>query len=113
MTYKQILRRRAIKNQEPRALAKLWPYQIVIAPVFTEKSIKASEDGGKYYFRVHTAANKIDVKKAIEHVYNVEVKSVNIQNVPHKGRSMRKTVRKPYKKAIVTLKGEQKIEIAW
>ena len=38
----------------------------------------------KYVFKVHRDANKIDVKKAVEHVYGVEVQKINIANVPHK-----------------------------
>jgi large subunit ribosomal protein L23 len=82
-----------------------------VAPLFTEKAVAQGEDMNKYHFKVHTKANKNDVKKAIEHIYNVEVTKVNIQNVPHKGRAMRKTVRKPYKKAVISLVKDQKIEI--
>jgi len=90
---------------------KVNPYQIIIKPLYTEKSVKQAEDLHKYCFKVHSDANKIDIKNAVEHIYNVDVWSVNVAVVPTKWRSVRALVRKWYKKAIVTLKNDQKIEL--
>jgi large subunit ribosomal protein L23 len=79
--------------------------------VYTEKSAKLGEEQGKYVFKVHKDANKIDVKNAIQTIYDVDVAKVNVLRMPHKGRAMRKTVRRPFKKAVVTLQGDKKIEL--
>ncbi|MBN2197809.1 50S ribosomal protein L23 [Candidatus Wolfebacteria bacterium] len=68
---------------------------------------------GKYIFIVNKKANKSEIKKAIESIYKVKVKSVNMINVKSKekrlGRSLGKT--SAFKKAIVTLKPGEKIDI--
>lgn len=68
---------------------------------------------GKYIFVIDKKANKSEVKKAVEKIYNVKVEDVNIANIKGKakrlGRSLGKT--SGLKKAIVTLKKGQKIDI--
>ena len=59
----------------------------------------------------HKDANKNDVKQAITYLYHVNPIKINIVNVPYKGRSQRKLVRADYKKAIVTLSENEKIEV--
>jgi len=103
MTYKQILQARAKKTSETKALKKFSPYDILLAPLMTEKSHKEQADHNKYSFKVHTTANKNDVKQAVEFLYKVTPLDINIVNVVRKGRSQRKLVRRAYKKAIVTL----------
>lgn len=81
----------------------------IIKPLMTEK-IVAGEQVGKYTFLVKHTANKITVRKAVEEVYGVKVKSVNIMPQRQK-KVMRRfgegTKGKRAKKAIVTLaKGE-------
>ncbi|OGJ52316.1 50S ribosomal protein L23, partial [Candidatus Peregrinibacteria bacterium RIFOXYB2_FULL_32_7] len=60
-------------------------------------------------------ANKIEIKKTIKAIYNVDVKSVNIVKMPRKTRLGRKrlpvTKRSQYKKAIITLKNNKTIDI--
>jgi len=84
---------------------------VIIAPVITEKSMKA-QNAGIYTFKVAKSANKIQIKDAIEKYFNVKVASVNTINTKSKakrvGRYTGKT--KTYKKAIVTLKDGNKIE---
>ncbi len=67
----------------------------------------------KYLFRVAKDANKIEVKKAIEELYKVKVDSVNMMNVPGKRKRVRykEGMTSTWKKAIVTLKPESKIEV--
>jgi large subunit ribosomal protein L23 len=84
MSFTNILRARAKKNQTGRVSDKLTPYQIILGPVFTEKIVNAHETQGKYAFKVHKDANKIDVKQAIQTIYDVEVGSINIMRVPTK-----------------------------
>lgn len=66
---------------------------------------------GRYVFKVAKTANKIEVKKAIEAVYEVHVDSVNMMNVSGKNRRQGKSVGRTqdWKKAIVTLKSGEKI----
>jgi large subunit ribosomal protein L23 len=66
---------------------------------------------GRYVFVVDKRANKIEVKKAIENVYDVHVTSVNMVNVKGKKRAYGRTMGKTsdWKKAIVTLKAGEKI----
>ena len=82
---------------------------ILIKPILTEKAT-SSNDKGKFSFIVDTKANKVQVKKAVEKTYDVNVVSVNTINVLGKSTSkFTKTGivsgKKPsYKKAIVQLK---------
>ena len=76
---------------------------------------KAGDLTGKnqYIFKVYPEANKIEVKKAVESVFKVDVMSVKIINVPQKKRRLGKISgwRKGYKKVIVGIKKGQKIDI--
>ncbi len=87
---------------------------ILIRPIITEKAERLSDKLQQYCFVVHRKANKIEIKKAIEAKYNVNVDSVNTLVLPGKIKTrMTKTGvlrgRKPaFKKAIVTLiEGEE------
>ncbi|MCX7796693.1 MAG: 50S ribosomal protein L23 [bacterium] len=81
------------------------PRDIVLRPIISEKSSMLRELG-KYEFVVSPFANKIEIKKAIEEVFGVEVKNVNI--IKQKGKKKRMGIfegkTSGYKKAIVTLK---------
>ncbi len=83
--------------------------QILIKPVITEKADTLSENRNQYTFVVHKNANKIEIKKAVAEMYNVEVKSVNTLVMPAKAknRNTRRGVIRgrvsSYKKAVVTL----------
>jgi len=80
-------------------------------PVVSEKSVGLAEEG-KYSFWVDPAANKIEIKLAVEKMFKVTVNKVRTMNVPGKmkrvGRSIGKTPAR--KKAIVTLQAGDKIE---
>lgn len=92
---------------------KLNLYDVIIEPLITEKLSKASEADGQYGFRVHSQANKKEVKAAVEKVFNVHVETVNTMNVSGKWRRVRyvpgHTI--AWKKAIVTLKKGEKIDL--
>ena len=80
-------------------------YHILKRPLLTEKSTALQELRNQYFFEVHPDANKSEVRKAVETLFDVEVKKVNVLNMPSKlrrflGRPGRST---PWKKAIVTL----------
>ena len=104
MSFKDILRRRAKKNNAVKMLNQFTTYDVVKYPVNSEKAINGSSLQNAYHFVVDSRASKNDVKVAIASIYNVTVLKVTTSNLPHKGRANRKTVRKPYKKAVITLK---------
>ncbi len=89
-------------------------YDIIESPIITEKAVRNSAEFDQYCFKVSKRANKIDVKRAIETIYNVEVKSVNIINVKGKMKRVRYKLGRTasWKKAIVRLKSGQKIDFA-
>ncbi|MBO4459400.1 MAG: 50S ribosomal protein L23 [Clostridiales bacterium] len=84
-------------------------YDVILTPVITEKSMDVTE-AGKYTFKVATDANKTEIKDAVEEIFGVKVKSVNIANYDGKVKRQRyKTGRTPaFKKAVVTIDTEGK-----
>lgn len=80
-------------------------YEIIKKPLLTEKSSKLQESLNQYSFRVHSKANKSEVRKAVEAIFDVKVKRVNVINMPSKLRRFlgRPGRASPWKKAIVTL----------
>ncbi|MBQ6324194.1 MAG: 50S ribosomal protein L23 [Bacilli bacterium] len=86
--------------------------EIIKAPVITEKSENAKMDG-KYTFKVDPKANKIEIKEAIEKLFNVKVTEIRTLNVkPKKRRVGRYTgLTNRTKKAIVTLAEGQTIDL--
>jgi large subunit ribosomal protein L23 len=88
---------------------------VIIKPVISEKSMDETQRG-KYTFRVHTDANKLQVKAAIEELFRVQVVNVNVSTTKAKEKSRnRRRGRQqgwtsPWKKAVVTLAAGQKIE---
>lgn len=87
------------------------PHDIVLRPVITEKSVNLAQNENKYTFYVDKKANKIEIKRAIEELFNVKVLAVNTMIVKGKkkrvGRSVGLTPER--KKAIVTLRPGDKI----
>jgi Ribosomal protein L23 len=80
----------------------------------TEKSNKLSSEYGQYTFEVFPGATKYTVAEAVEKTFKVTVTRVNIQNYRGKNkrtRNGRSTTTSDYKKAIVTLKAGDKIEL--
>jgi large subunit ribosomal protein L23 len=86
---------------------------IIIAPVVTEKSAVTANDGKTYVFKVAKAANKTQIKQAIESAFNVKVSEVKTLNTKSKAKRIGRYAgtTKTYKKAIVTLKDGFAIEI--
>jgi large subunit ribosomal protein L23 len=86
---------------------------IIKKPWVTEKATNLSASG-QYVFMVKSDAAKPEIKKAIQAIYKVEVVAVNVVNRPAKRKRFggrRKGVQEGYRKAIVTLKEGQKIDI--
>ena len=87
-------------------------YEVLRRPLITEK-YTISQAIGKYAFEVASGANKAEIKQAVEKSFNVHVTSVNVLNAPGKTRRLgrRELPAKPFKKAVVTLKEGDKIEV--
>lgn len=92
---------------------KLHLYEIIQEPLITEKGARDAEKLGKYTFRVHPKANKKEIKSAVEKAFNVHVTGVNTLNNFGKWRRVRfqPGMTADWKKAIVTLKKGEKIDI--
>ena len=88
------------------------PHDVLIKPVLSEKSYSLLADN-KYTFVVNPDANKIEIKHAVQTLFNVTVLDVNTMNVKGKTKRQGKYVGKTSdkKKAIVTLKDGDKIEV--
>lgn len=86
--------------------------EIIIKPIISERSMELVEEN-KYAFFVDKRANKVEIKKAVEELFEVSVEAVNTANLTGKTKRMGKTSgRTPdRKKAIVTLKPGHKIEL--
>jgi large subunit ribosomal protein L23 len=82
---------------------------ILVKPLITEKADNLSEAKSQYSFVVDKGANKIEIRKAVEQLYTVNVESVNTMVIPgkRKSRNTKKGVlhgrKSSYKKAVVTL----------
>jgi len=85
----------------------------IISPTITEKATSLSEYN-KVVFKVHNTATKNTIKKNIEKIFKVNVIKVNTINLKGKTKLIRgkKSKRPGYKKAIVTLKKGQSIDLA-
>ena len=84
-------------------------YDVILKPVISEKSMEDAQNK-KYTFKVAVDAYKTEVKHAVEEIFEVEVKKVNIMNVKGKKKRMGRTVgmTAASKKAIVTLTEKSK-----
>jgi len=78
--------------------------------IVTEKTVRLQEKNNQYTFKVALRANKIDIRRAVETMFNVRVVSVNVMRMPGKARMIRRRGSAPrpveareWKKAIVTL----------
>ena len=89
---------------------------VIKRPIITEKAMKLQELG-QYVFEVHPKANKLQIKQAIQEMFEVEVKSVRTARI--KGKNKMRITRSGYmrgstplkKKAFVTLKEGQEIDL--
>lgn len=92
-------------------------YNLIVRPLVTEKSNKLQflhEQNPKYTFEVAPDTNKSEVRKAVEALFSVKVQKVNMVKQPSKIRRVlgRPGRSRPWKKAVVTLRAGDSIEIA-
>jgi len=87
---------------------------VLLAPVVSEKSTIAAENSNRFVFKVQKVATKLEIKKAVELMFDVEVDTVQVLNVKGKvkrfGRALGK--RSDWKKAYVKLKSGHDIDFA-
>ncbi len=87
-------------------------YEVLRRPIITERSTALSEQG-RYTFEVARDANKAQIKDAVQRIFKVDVAAVNTIHVPSKTKRMgkRSVETQPWKKAVVTVKPGQRIEM--
>ena len=108
---KVVVEKKVIRKQVTGA------YQIIREPHITEKATFLT-DQNKYIFKVSPKANKVEIKKIIEALYDVKVEKVNLIHMAPKKRRLGRTegwrhgLKKGFKKAIVTLAKGEKIELS-
>jgi large subunit ribosomal protein L23 len=99
-------------NRRKTSGIQLEPHQVILRPLVTEKGVHRSTRNNQYSFEVNRLADKTDVKKAIEDLFDVRVLSVRTQN--RKGKPRRHRFRhgytKNWKKALITLDPEHRID---
>ena len=89
-------------------------FDVIIAPIITEKSMAAMQNLNKVSVKVLPTSTKVEIKKAFESLFQVEVKSVRIINVSSKEKSRGGRYRGSvpgYKKAIVTLAKNEALDL--
>jgi large subunit ribosomal protein L23 len=89
----------------------LAPHQIIIRPLVTEKGMHKANRNNAYAFEVNRLADKQDIRRAVEQLFDVKVIAVHTQNRKGKPRRsrMKMSTTKAWKKAIVTLDKEHRI----
>jgi large subunit ribosomal protein L23 len=89
------------------------PRNVIVRPVVTERSTELADDAGKYTFIVNKDANKIEIKNAVESLFDVKVRDVRTANYRGKWRRVGQSYgqKAAYKKAVVTLAEGQRIDV--
>lgn len=88
-------------------------YSIIRAPRISEKTARLQEVSNQYVFEVSTEANKLEIKEAIEKIFGVNVRAVNVVNVKGKNKAFKFRMgrRGDWRKAYVTLAEGQSIDV--
>lgn len=89
-------------------------YKVLLGPVVSEKSAMAGENGNQVVFKVATDASKLEIKAAVQALFDVKVEGVRTMNVKGKTRRTRFGIgkRNDWKKAYVRLEQGQDIDFA-
>ena len=105
-------KKQKVRSQKGKSRLKLEPYQVVLRPLVTEKGMHRSTRDNQYSFEVSPLASKEDIRHAVEELFDVKVTKVRTQN--RRGKPRRYRFRwgrtKDWKKAIVTLNAEDRID---
>jgi len=88
------------------------PYAIILRPVITEKSTAQKETANQFTFEVAQTANKVEIRRAVEQIFKVQVSDVRTQRILGKKRRRGRVIgkRRDWKKAVVTLAAGARIE---
>lgn len=104
------------KKEAPKTIKSKYAetYKILDKPILSEKATDLERDFNQFVFKVWPRTNKIEIKKAIEAIYGVSPLKINIINVKGKQRKYDRAKGKTstWKKAIVTIKQGERIEIS-
>ena len=89
------------------------PHDVIVKALVSEKGTRMREGGNKYLFQVHPDANKVEIQQAVQIIFGVTVEHVRTQNVLGKLKRVGASTgrRSSWKKAIVTLKQGDSIEL--
>ncbi len=100
------------KQKKVKKGLRLEPHQVILRPLVTEKGVYHSTEFNQYAFEVSPFATKHDVKRAVEELFNVKVVKVRTQSRLGKPRRyrFRQGYTKNWKKAVVTLDSESRID---
>ena len=100
------------KQQGAKTRLTLEPHQIILRPLVTEKGMHRATRNNQYAFEVNPLAVKGDIRRAVEDLFDVKVLKIRTQNRRGKPRRhrFRFGVTKNWKKAIVTLDAEHRID---
>ena len=108
--------KKAKAEEEVKVVSKatIHDYDLILEPVITEKSMSASSELSQFTFIVKKGSNKTEIRRAIERIYNVHVTGISTINVSKKAKSHGSRYKgyvPGYKKAIVTLKEGETINL--
>lgn len=89
------------------------PHTIILKPLITEKSTFATDLNNAYTFRVASDSNRIEIKNAVEDIFDVKVKKVNTLKQRGKRKRIGRSIgfTSGFKKAVVTLQPGYKIDV--
>ena len=96
----------------PEPVSRLEAYQVILRPLITEKNVHKAERLTQYSFEINPKATKEDVRRAVESLFDVKVSKVRTQarRGKHRRYRFRMGELKSWKKAIVTLDKDHKID---
>ncbi|MCM2371127.1 50S ribosomal protein L23 [Aporhodopirellula aestuarii] len=103
----------AIKPPQPaERTIKLEPHQVLLRPLVTEKGVHRASRNNQYAFQIHRDATKLDVRAAVESLFDVKVTAVRTQTRKGKFRRFRNKMGRTadWKKAIVQLHEDHRID---
>lgn len=88
-------------------------FDIILAPIVTEKTMKQQQEENKITLKVKKDANKIEIKNAFEAIFNVHVEKINVMNVRPQAKRVGRYTGKVsgYKKAIVKLAAGEALDL--
>jgi len=111
---KKVTAKKETVKKENKEVLTTGKWNVLKSPCITEKAVNMSAQGNFYVFHVSSEANKVEIKKAVEEKYKVNVLEVRTVSIPRKRLVRGKTegFKSGYKKAIVKVKTGQKIEIS-